>query len=73
MPPESGTPAREPPGTAPSTWPAYSQCARSRERCSGIVGNHSKELVATKYQSPTRTIDGSGAKPRITGLCSRVT
>lgn len=46
MPPESGTPAREPPGTAPRTWPAYSQWARSRERWTGIVGNHSKELVA---------------------------
>ena len=45
-PPESGTPASEFPGAAPWTWPAYSQWARSRERCSGIVGNHSKELVA---------------------------
>lgn len=47
IPPESGTPASESPGTAPRTWPAYCQSARSRERWIGMVGNHSKELVAT--------------------------
>jgi hypothetical protein len=46
IPAESGTPSRDRPGTAVSTAPAGSQSARFRERYSGMLGNHSKELVA---------------------------